>query len=153
MRTVLIIGAVIALLLTAIGSTMLFLRNGNEAQGMEMLEAMPGGGLAKGLASKMLAGQELPSAGAFKTAGMLSLLLAGFAVFGIVATFLKKPILGKVAPGLLALGAILLFVLQPSLDGGSLGGANPKTLAMIMAAFALVGAGCVFGVHQQNSKA
>lgn len=127
-------------------SGLLGARNSNEAQGMEQLDGL--GSLGAGLAEAML-GDELPSKGAWTTGMILSFLLALASVFGIVATFLKGK-MALIAAGSIGLLAILLMILQPSLDGGPFGGVNPKNIAIITGLLCLVGAGSLFGVHKAN---
>ena len=148
MRVVFIIFGIITLLGVAGGSLLLSVRDGKEAKGMEQLEAM--GGLGSSLAESMI-GDELPSKGAWATAQIFSYFALLIALFGIVAMFLKGK-LPMIAAALVALVSILLWVLQPSLDAGSLGPANPKTVAMIIMVMGLIGAGCIFGIYNANQK-
>ncbi|MEM0998933.1 MAG: hypothetical protein AAGN35_17880 [Bacteroidota bacterium] len=152
MRILFIVVGIIALLGVAGGSLLLSTRNGNEAKGMAQIESEMGalGNLATKMAEN-LTGGELPSKGAWQTAQIFSYFVLLVALFGIVALFLKGRI-PMIAAGAVALFSILLWILQPSIDAGPLGGANPKTIALILMVMGIVGAACVFGVYNANQK-
>lgn len=149
MRTVLIIFAVFALLGTSLGAALLTARNLNEASSLHEIDDAGGlvGGLTRGLMQTMVKG-EIPSPGAFYLGMGLSLFTALIAIFGIVAAFMKNPKIGLIAAMMLALISGLLILLQPSLDTGSLGPANPKTVALIVGIMGIVGAALIYGVHK-----
>ena len=87
---------------------------------------------------------ELPSSGRWYSGGAVSVLLALSSIFGIVATFGKTKKQGLMAAGAIGLFAILAILLTPSVDGGPLRGANPKTIAIVVGLIGLAGAGIVY---------
>ena len=157
MRTLLIILAVITLLGTTLLSGVLTIRQGKEHASMVKVESIkansPVGDMAIDMAKSISGIQgKLPPSSAWRMGQIAAILVALFGVFALVATFLKKPILGLVAPGLLVLGAVLMMLLVPSLDAGPDGPVNPKTAAIIAAAMAVTGGGCVFQIHRMNKS-
>lgn len=130
--------ATILLVIAMLGSALLFIRCGKEGNSMAELEAMGAGGFA----SAMLGG-DIPSAGAWKTGSYVAIGTVLACLFGIVAAFMSSKKIGFAGAGAAGLFSLLLIVLVPSLDAGALGGANPKTLAIIIGLIGLAGAGIV----------
>lgn len=130
--------ATILLVIAMLGSALIFVRCGNEAEGMAGLDAMGAGGLV----SSMLGG-DIPSAGSWKTGSYMALGAVLGCLFAVVAAFLKSKKIGFAGAGVAGLFCLLMIIFVPSLDAGALGGANPKTLAIIIGLIGLAGAGIV----------
>ncbi|HHG84228.1 MAG TPA: hypothetical protein ENJ82_05705 [Bacteroidetes bacterium] len=119
---------------------------------MEQIEAMGVSGLAGGLMKAVGGKGELPSSGALKMARMVSYIYLLIALFGMVALFLKHAKIGMIAIGALALFGIVMWLIQPSIDGGSHGPADPAKVALVLMIMSLIGAGCIYGIHNANKK-
>jgi hypothetical protein len=129
--------ATILLVIAMLGSALLFIRCGKEAEGMAEIEAMGAGGFA----SAMLG--ELPTVGAWKTGSYVAIGTVLACLFGVVAAFMSSKKIGFAGAGAAGLFCLLLIILVPGMDAGAYGGANPKTLAMIIGGIGLAGAGIV----------
>lgn len=148
MKVVFIIFGILALLGVVGGSALITLRNTNEVSSAQESGAM--NEMASKLAESML-GTSIPDKGAWQTAQIFSILALLLGIFGFVGLFMKGKIALIAAAGV-AIGAIILWVVEPSIDAGSLGPANPKSVAMIIMVNGLIAAGCIFGAANARNK-
>ncbi len=130
--------ATILLVIAMLGSALLFIRCGKEASSMADIEGTAVGGMV----SNMLGG-DIPTAGAWKMGSYMSIGAILGCLFGIVAAFMKSKKIGFAGAGVAGLFCLLMIIFVPSLDPGMFGGANPKTLAIIIGLIGLAGAGIV----------
>jgi hypothetical protein len=130
--------ATILLVIAMLGSALLFIRCSKEAKSMGDIEGTP----MSGMVSSMLGG-DIPSAGAWSTGSYMAIGAVLGCLFGIVAAFMRSKNVGFAGAAAAGLFSILLIVFVPSLDPGMFGGANPKTIAIIVGLIGLAGAGIV----------
>jgi hypothetical protein len=141
MKVLLKILATITLVISMFGALLLTIRNAGEAS--SLAEDSSSTDAAESMMNAMGMGSmlgDLPSAGEFQFAMVLSLVLMLGSLVAIVATFLKSKKFGLVLAGLVALVALLLIIFEPSLTGSLFAGKDPKPVAMVIGTFGIVGA-------------
>lgn len=148
MKVVFIIFGILALLGVCGGSALITARNANEVSSAQESGAL--NEMATKMAESML-GQSIPDKGAWSTAQIFSILALLLGVFGFIGLFMKGKIALIAAAGV-AIGTIVLWIVEPSVDAGSYGPANPKSVAMIIMINGLIAAGCIFGAANARNK-
>lgn len=138
MKILLKILITIAFVGSLLGGLALTVKNSNEAASFAKHESEIAA--LEGLANALGGGSELsnlPTAGKFRFAMVLSILLALFSLVGVIAAFLKGKMMGLVAAVLVFVAALLLIIFEPSV-GGLRG--DPKPVAMTVGIIGIVGA-------------
>jgi hypothetical protein len=148
MKVVFIIFGILALLGVAGGSALLTARNSNEISSAAESGAI--NDMASALAESML-GSAIPDKGAWQTAQIFSILALLLGIFGFIGLFMKGKVALIAAAGV-AIGTIVLWIVEPSFDAGAYGGANPKSVAMIIMVNGIIAAGCIFGAANARNK-
>ncbi len=72
----------------------------------------------------------VPSKTRAQIAGILGVLLSIVALVMVIIAFMKKEVVKKIGYAVISMAAFI-WILTPSIDGGRLSGANPKTIALI----------------------
>lgn len=137
--------ATVLLVITLLGSLLMYAKCSNQAAELEKVETMPGGSMLKSLMPDM------PSAASFNLGGYISIGLILASVFGAVAAFMKSKMIGFAGAGAVGLFSLLLIILVPGIDPGPYGGVNPKTLAMIIGGLGIVSAGILAMVASKRT--
>lgn len=128
--------------------------NSDNAESMRQNEAAMQA--ASAIAKMFGAGEalgDIPTEADYKNALYIDFFFMVICVFGIVFAFVRSKMGGLIVAGLIGISAILLYVMQPVLNGTEFQNANSdKTFALVVMLIALAGVGLLVLLKTQFSN-
>lgn len=96
--------------------------------------------------------KQAPSTGRLKAGGVVGILAALASVGLIVLSFIKKPLVPKVAIGVVVL-SVLAIIIYPKVPTGPTDGMAPRTQAIVAAVMCLIGCAGAFLAFKKSDEA